>query len=72
MAVVTVNAMIHSIGGISQAEIMNFPPVDNNEVIARYRGKYYTAIYNPFTNLFYVDDKYGELSKSRCQQLGLV
>lgn len=72
MVGVPVNAMVHSIGGLAQVEIMNFPPVSNTDVIARYRGKYYTAIYNPFTSLFYVDDKYGEISKSRCQQLGLI
>ena len=38
---------------------------NNNNVIALYRGKYYSAVYNPFVGMFYVDDLYGHISKPR-------
>lgn len=36
---------------------------DNNNVIAEYKGHRYTAIYNPFVGLFYVDDIYGKIDE---------
>jgi hypothetical protein len=36
---------------------------NNNNVIAEYKGHRYTAIYNPFTSLFYVDDIYGKIDE---------
>jgi hypothetical protein len=35
----------------------------NNNAIARYKGKYYSAVYNPFVGMFYVDDLYGLVPK---------
>lgn len=32
---------------------------DNNHVVAQYKGKTYTAVYNPFAGAYYVDDTYG-------------
>lgn len=36
---------------------------DNNNVTAEYNGHRYTAIYNPFVGLFYVDDIYGKIDE---------
>jgi len=33
----------------------------NNNVIAEYNGVKCTAIFNPFTNRYYVDDIYGKI-----------
>ncbi len=35
---------------------------DNNHVIAEYNGQRYTAIFNPFVGMYYVDDIYGKLT----------
>jgi len=39
-----------------------------NDVVAEYRGSYYTAVFNPFVGCYFVDDKYGyigDCKKSR-------
>ena len=52
---------IHSLNGaLREATIVEM--VGENAYIAEYNGKRCTAIYNPFVNVFYVDDKYGVLS----------
>ena len=52
---------IHSLNGaLREATIVEM--VGENAYIAEYNGKRCTAIYNPFVNAFYVDDKYGVLS----------
>lgn len=56
-----VNAMIHSLGRQDTVSIVVH--INNNNVLAKYKGNYYTAIFNPFVCLYYVDDKYGKLSK---------
>lgn len=49
---------IHSLGGeLREATIVE--KISANEYIAEYGGVRYTAIYNPFVNQFYVDDKFG-------------
>jgi hypothetical protein len=56
----TAPAYIHSLkGGKDTVEIIEEHGLDN--VVARYKGKFYTAIFNPFSMAFYVDDKYGHL-----------
>ena len=51
---------IHSLNGeLREATIVEM--VGENAYIAEYNGKRCTAIYNPFVNQFYVDDKYGVL-----------
>ena len=51
---------IHSLdGAMREATIVEM--VGENAYIAEYNGKRCTAIYNPFVNQFYVDDKYGVL-----------
>ena len=52
-------AMIHSLKKQDEALILHEKGI--NDVIAEYKGKRYTAIYNPFAGLYYVDDIYGEL-----------
>lgn len=52
-----VKAMIHSQNDIRECEIVN--KVGDNQYIAEYRGIRCTAIFNPFTGLYYVDDIYG-------------
>ncbi len=53
---------IHSLNGeMREATIVE--KVGNNQYIAEYNGVRCTAIYNPFVNAFYVDDKYGVLSE---------
>ena len=49
---------IHSLDGeLREATIIE--RIGDNAYIAEYNGRKYTAIYNPFTDGFYVDDKYG-------------
>lgn len=52
-----VKAMIHSQNDIRECEIVE--KVGDNQYIAEYRGIRCTAIFNPFTGLYYVDDIYG-------------
>ena len=53
-----VKAHIHSLGGdMDYVDIVEYHGY--NDVIARYKGKLYTAVFNPFADAFYVDDKYG-------------
>lgn len=52
-----VEAMIHSQNDIRECEIVD--KVGDNQYIAEYRGTRCTAIFNPFTGLYYVDDIYG-------------
>lgn len=52
-----VKAMIHSQKDIRDCEIVK--KVGDNQYIADYRGTLCTAIFNPFTGLYYVDDIYG-------------
>ena len=62
-------AMIHSLKKQDEALILHERGC--NDVIAEYKGKRYTAIYNPFVGLFYVDDIYGILPDDhRCPTCG--
>jgi hypothetical protein len=54
-------AMIHSLESKAEVTILSF--TDNNNVIAKYGKKTCTAIFNIFTNCFYVDDIYGVISE---------
>lgn len=58
---VDIKAMIHSKEVIEDVKIISHE--SNNKVIAEYKGKKYTAIYNVFRNLYYVDDLYGEIEE---------
>lgn len=52
-----VNAMIHSLESVDEATIIE--KIGDNLYIAEYKGKRYTAIFNPFRWLYYLDDIYG-------------
>ena len=52
-------AMVHSLKDLDTVTIIS--ETDNNNVIAEYKGQRYTAIFNPFVCLYYVDDIYGKL-----------
>ena len=56
-----VMAMVHSLGALAEVEIIEHK--DNNHVIAEYNGKRCTAVFNLFSGLYYVDDKYGVISE---------
>ena len=65
----TAEAMIHSLKKQDEAVILHERGC--NDVVAEYKGKRYTAIYNPFVGLFYVDDVYGVLQdQHRCPTCG--
>lgn len=55
-----IKAMIHSLKDLAEVEIIE--KRGDNEYIAKYEGERYTAIFNIFTCLYYVDDVYGELA----------
>lgn len=58
MQPITEQMHIHSLGGeLREATIVD--KIGNNQYIAEYNGVRCTAIYNPFVNQFYVDDKFG-------------
>ena len=63
-------AMVHSLNAQDKVTILH----ENgcSDVIAEYKGKRYTAIFNPFSCLYYVDDKYGVLrDQQRCPVCGV-
>ena len=54
---------IHSLNGeLDRARIID--KVGDNKYIAEYKGKQYTAIFNPFTSNYYVDDRDGVVIKN--------
>lgn len=55
-------AKIHSLGG-ELAEVTIISETNCNDVVAEYKGKKYTAIFNGFRGLYYVDDIYGAIDK---------
>lgn len=59
----TATANIHSKKGIDSPTdtVTIITHTDNNHVIAEYGGARYTAIFNPFCCMYYVDDVYGKL-----------
>lgn len=51
---------IHSLNGeLREATIHS--KIGDNDYLAEYNGVKCHAIYNPFVNKFYVDDKYGKI-----------
>ncbi len=69
MVMFTVNAMIHSLGSQDEAVILH--EKGNNDVTADYKGIRCTAIFNPFSGMYYVDDLYGVLAdRHRCPVCG--
>lgn len=65
----TTKASVHSLNEVVDVVILHYK--NNNDVLAEYNGKRCTAIYNPFVELFYVDDIYGILQdQHRCPVCG--
>lgn len=52
-------AMIHSLKSKDTVTILH--EKGNNDVVAEYNGNRFTAIFNVFVCLYYVDDIYGKL-----------
>lgn len=63
MQSVKVMAKIHSLNG-EMDEVMVVEKQEGNNYIVEYKGQRCTAIFNGITNCFYVDDKYGVISKN--------
>lgn len=58
----TVKAMVHSLKALDDVIIIRENGINN--VIAEYKGKKCTAVFNPFSGLYYVDDIYGVIENS--------
>ncbi|MDR0325404.1 MAG: hypothetical protein LBI19_04825 [Oscillospiraceae bacterium] len=56
----TVQAMVHSKHALDTVAILHEDGPNN--IVAEYNGKLYTAIWNVFNGLYYVDDIYGEFT----------
>jgi hypothetical protein len=55
--------MVHSLNDLDEVTIISEDGPNN--VVAEYKGKRCTAIFNPFSGLYYVDDVYGVISDSK-------
>lgn len=53
-------AMVHSLKAVTEVTILE--KIGDNQYVAEYNGTRCTAIFNPFSGLYYVDDIYGVLS----------
>jgi hypothetical protein len=63
----TAKACIHSLDGRLD-DVVIFEHVNNNHVIAWYKGHRCTAVFNPFVGRYYVDDVYGVLDSEEAAQ----
>ena len=52
-------AMVHSLEAVADVTILE--KIGVNKYVAEYNGTRCTAIFNPFSRLYYVDDIYGVL-----------
>ena len=55
-------ARIHSLSG-NLADVEIIEKRGDNEFVAVYNGKRFSAIFNPFVGCFYVDDIYGIINE---------
>ena len=53
------SAMVHSLKEVREVTIVE--KTGDNQYVAEFEGTYATAIFNPFSGLFYVDDVYGKI-----------
>lgn len=60
-----VYAMVHSLKKQAECEIV--AESGYNNVLAKYKGTYCTAIFNPFAGMYYVDDVYGVLTEAQAK-----
>lgn len=63
MSVFKTKAMVHSLNDLDEVTIISEDGPNN--VVAEYKGKRCTAIFNPFSGFYYVDDVYGVISDSK-------
>jgi hypothetical protein len=66
----TTKAMVNTLQAIGEVAILH----ENgfNDVVAEYKGVRYTAIFNPFVGIYYVDDIYGKLpDQHKCPVCGV-
>ena len=62
-------AVVHSLKAYDEATILH--EMNNNDVVAEYKGVRYTAIFNAFVCSYYVDDLYGKLpDQHKCPYCG--
>jgi len=62
-------AMVHSLKARDEVTILH--ENDYNDVVAEYKGKRYTAVFNLYLGLYYVDDIYGVLpDQNKCPKCG--
>lgn len=52
-------AVVHTLNDFDEVTIISHK--DNKNVVAEYEGQLYTAIFNVFNGLYYVDDLYGKI-----------
>lgn len=53
--------IVHSIKEQGLVDIKILEKIGDNQYIAEYNGRKYTAIFNWFTSCYYVDDIYGAI-----------
>ena len=57
-------AVIHSLHGKTDTAII-LSHEDNNHCLVEYKRQVYTAVWNPFSGYYYVDDVYGKVEKQK-------
>ena len=62
-----VDAMVHSLKGLAEMEIVEHK--DNNHCLARYNGMLCTAIFNPFSGYYYVDDIFAVIERENSESI---
>ena len=62
-----VDAMVHSLYSLAEVEIVEHK--DNNHCLAQYNGKLCTAIFNPFSGYYYVDDIFGVIERENSDNI---
>ena len=62
-----VDAMVNSLKGLAEVEIVEHK--DNNHCLARYNGKLCTAIFNPYSGYYYVDDIFGVIERENSDNI---
>ena len=62
-----VDAMVNSLKGLAEVEIVEHK--DNNHCLARYNGKLCTAIFNPYSGYYYVDDFFGVIERENSDNI---
>lgn len=59
---IKVRALVHSINTVKEVTLIE-KTGDNKYIVRTDSGVLCTAIFNPFTNLYYADDLYGKIGE---------